>query len=112
MREGSDRDPVDACLRRSNRPFQRHAARRLQQRAPGGLLDGAPHVIGRHVVEQHDLRRRVERFIKLGERVNLNLYWETGPASAPDRLAAFAPLRIPSLFATITASPIRSASTT
>jgi len=87
MSEGSDRDPVDARLRRGNRPFQRHAARRLKQRATGSFLDGTPHLVRRHVVEQHDLRPHVEGFIKLGEGVDLNLDRQARPARAPDRLA-------------------------
>src|SRR5215510_2122365 len=67
LRDHARRHEVGAGLRVAPHVLDGHAARHLHQQSSLHELDARTHLLGRHVVEEHHRRTRVERFAHLVE---------------------------------------------
>src|SRR6476661_6446660 len=73
VREGADRDPVDASLGDGADRLQVHSARGFGGGAAVDQLDAPGHYVGRHVVEHDDVGARLDRGTNLLDAVALDL---------------------------------------
>src|SRR5688572_22508978 len=73
VRQPAERDRVDAGFGNRANVGERDATRRLEVAGMVDARHGAPHLLGRHVVEEHGGHAARERLVELPERVDLDL---------------------------------------
>ena len=74
--QGSDADAIDSGFGDRSDRRQRYSARRFQLDVRGdgvSQFDSFVKLLGRHVVQQHDVRLPVDGVVQLADRVDLDL---------------------------------------